>query len=101
MSDRIEGAANETAGGLQRRLGGLTGDAKTRFEGITREATGKAQTFYAQAVDAVEAQLSRAPAQMQEPGRKAVTFARERPIATVAALGALALLLTRGGRRRH
>ena len=55
---------------------------------------------FGRVVDGVEGQIHRAPADLQPAARKAVDFARQRPMATMLGLAAAALLLTRGSRRR-
>lgn len=101
MTDqRIEGAANGFAGRLQKGFGDLTGDSKSQLEGGFKQVKGKAQDYYGQAIDAIEAEVERAPESVQKPVRQATAFARERPLVTVLGLAAVGLLLTRGSRRR-
>jgi uncharacterized protein YjbJ (UPF0337 family) len=99
---RFEGAANQAAGGLQEGFGKLTGDWKTQAEGSLRKFKGVALDRFGQAVNALDGQVERAPASVQPAARKALAVARERPIATMAGLAAITLLLARraGGRRR-
>src|SRR5437868_11806911 len=49
--DRIAGPAKDSAGKVERSVGGTAGDAKTQAEGRVREATGTAQNLYGQAKD--------------------------------------------------
>lgn len=100
MTDqRADGALNKFTGKLQEGFGGLTGDSKSKLEGQFKQVQGTAKDYYGRAVDALDGQVARAPANLQPHARKAVTFARERPIATVAGLALLGLFLSRGGRR--
>lgn len=102
MTDfRAEGAADRAAGTVQRGWGDLTGDAKSQVEGATKQAKGVALDYFGRAVDAVEAQVHRAPADFQEPARKAIQFSRDRPFVTMLGLAAAALVLTGGARRRR
>ena len=55
---------------------------------------------FTRVLDAVEPQISRAPADIQPAARKAVSVARARPLLTMAGLALGALMLTRGARRR-
>ena len=99
--ERIEGAANRVGGGLQEGFGKLTGDWKTQAEGQLRSFKGVALDRFGRAVNALETQVDRAPANVQPAARKALAVARERPIATMAGLAAITLLLARrAGRRR-
>lgn len=102
MTDnRAEGAANRFTGRAQQAFGDLTGDAKSQVEGATRQAKGVALDYFGRAVDVVEAQVHRAPTELQEPARKAIQFSRDRPFVTMFGLAAAALVLTSGSRRRR
>lgn len=101
MSDpTTDGAARKGFGQVQERFGALLGDDKTRLNGYANQAHGTVSQWVGKAADALDGYLDRAPAQMQDPGRRATRFARDRPVATAVGLAAVALLLTRGGRRR-
>lgn len=97
---RIEGAANKVGGGVQEGFGRLTGDWKTEAQGRLRQLKGAALGKFGQAVDALESQVDRAPASVQPTARKAISVAREKPVATMVGLAALTYLLTRRARRR-
>ena len=97
--DRIEGAGRQGLGGLQQGLGKLLGDRELQLRGGLEKVKGKTLDVYGRAVTGIEGQIDRAPETVKPYARKAVTFARERPWATMAGLAAFAFLLTR--RRRH
>ena len=100
MTDqRADGALNKFTGRLQEGLGSLTGDGKLQLDGKFKQVQGTAKDYYGRAVDALETQVERVPANLQPQARKAVQFTRDRPIATVAGLALLGLFLTRGSRR--
>lgn len=94
------GSFDRGFGQVQARFDKLTGDQKTRAEGYARQAHGSLSDFVSRAADALDGALDRAPDQVRTNGRKATEFARAKPLITTLALGAAALLLTRGGRRR-
>jgi uncharacterized protein YjbJ (UPF0337 family) len=97
--ERAEGAAYNIKGKLQEGFGALTGDSKVKLEGSFNQARGTAMDYYGRAVDALESQIERAPANVQPQARKAIAFSRERPLVTVLGIAALGLFLTRGSRR--
>jgi len=100
MTDhRANGALDKFTGKFQDGFGAFTGDAKSRFEGQFKQVSGTAKDYYGRAIQGLDGQIERVPANLQPQARKAVDFARERPLVTVAGLAALALILTRGGRR--
>lgn len=99
--DRIEGASTNLTGRLQERFGRLTGDQSSRVGGQLNQVKGTALNLFGQAVDALEAQVHRAPANLQPRARQAVSVARERPWLTMVGVAAVGLLLTRSGRSRH
>jgi uncharacterized protein YjbJ (UPF0337 family) len=49
--DRIEGTARNVGGKVQEEVGRVTGDARTRAEGLANQAVGTAQDLYGQGVD--------------------------------------------------
>jgi uncharacterized protein YjbJ (UPF0337 family) len=49
--DRIVGTAKNIGGQAQEGLGRLTGDTKSRVEGVVNQAAGAAQDLYGQAKD--------------------------------------------------
>lgn len=100
MSDyRAEGGVNKFTGKLQETFGNLTGDSKSQIEGGFKQVQGTAKDYYGRAIDALDQQVERVPANFQPQARSATKFARERPIVTVLGLAAAALFLTRGSRR--
>ena len=100
MTDhRANGALDKFTGRPQQGFGAWTGDAKSRFDGQFKEAGGIAKDYYGRAIQAVDGQIGRVPANLQPTARKAVDFARQRPVVTVLGLAALGLLLSRGSRR--
>ncbi|MGC2527857.1 MAG: CsbD family protein [Candidatus Acidiferrum sp.] len=50
--NRIEGTARKIGGKVQEGVGEVTGDAKTRVEGLANQAAGAAQDLYGQTADA-------------------------------------------------
>ncbi len=56
MNDRLEGTAREFGGRVQEAAGAVTGDAKTRADGLYNQASGQAQQAAAQFSDVVKAQ---------------------------------------------
>ena len=48
--NRIEGTTRNFGGKVQEGIGRVTGDAKTRAEGVLNQATGAAQDLYGQGV---------------------------------------------------
>ena len=51
--NRVEGTLRNVGGKVQEGVGRVTGDAKTRTEGMANQAMGAAQDAYGQAADAV------------------------------------------------
>jgi uncharacterized protein YjbJ (UPF0337 family) len=99
--ERIEGTARQAGGSLQQGLGRLLGDREMQVRGGLEKVKGKTLDVYGRAVTQLEGPIDRAPEKVQPYARKAVTFARERPWATMAGLAALTFLLARGGRHRR
>jgi uncharacterized protein YjbJ (UPF0337 family) len=54
--NRIEGAARNAAGKVQKTLGSVTGDEETEGKGMAQEAVGQAQNLYGNAMDSVRDQ---------------------------------------------
>lgn len=98
---RIEGTATRNYGRLQSAFGDTVGDAKSQVQGGVNQAKGAALEYFGKAVDAVEANVHRAPADFQPAARKAVQFSRERPFLTMFGLAAAAALVLSSGRRRR
>jgi uncharacterized protein YjbJ (UPF0337 family) len=92
---RVEGAGNKLTGRIQEGFGQFLGDPKMQVEGGLKRAKGAALDAFGRAVDALDAQVDRAPESVRPQARRALTVARERPMATMAGLAAIAFLLTR------
>ena len=54
--DRVEGTARHVGGKVQEAVGRVTGDARTRAEGLANQAAGTAQDLYGQAADTARLQ---------------------------------------------
>lgn len=92
-----------TIGAQRWNTGGASDYADKAKSSLSRDAGNVREQLvggFGRVVDAAEGQLHRVPANFQPAARKAVTFSRERPLATMAGLAALALVLTSGARRR-
>lgn len=101
MTDqRIEGALTEIEGKAQNGLGRLSGDAKLRVEGAIKEAGGRARNAYGRVVDGLDGLVEKAPADLQEPARRGLDFARRKPLLTTGILAGAAVLLGALGRKR-
>lgn len=94
------GVGREIAGGVQAGYGEATGDPEARWKGEATKLRGRLEQWIGRGADALEGRLENAPPPVRDNGRKVLAEARKRPLATTAALGVLALLLARGGRRR-
>lgn len=102
MTDqRIEGAANGVGGKLKNGLGALTGDTKLQVEGKFQEVKDKALDAYGRAIDKLDTLANRAPADLREPVRTGLDFARRKPLLTTGIIAGLAFLLAGSGRRRY
>jgi uncharacterized protein YjbJ (UPF0337 family) len=102
MTDqRIEGAANGVSGKIKSGLGNLTGDTKLQVEGKFEEVKGKALDAYGRAIDKLETLSEHAPADLREPVRTGLDFARRKPLLTTGILAGLAFLIAGSGRRRY
>ena len=97
--ERIEGQGTQLGGRLQQGLGKLTGDSKLQLDGSLNRAKGALLDGFGRAVDALDAQVDRAPESVRPQARKALSVAREKPLATMFGLAAVTFLLTRRGRR--
>jgi uncharacterized protein YjbJ (UPF0337 family) len=101
MTDqRIEGTATELEGKAQNGLGRLTGDAKLQLDGKLNEVKGKALDAYGRVIDGLDGLVERAPADLREPARTGLDFARRKPLLTTGIVAGLAVLLSGVGRRR-
>jgi uncharacterized protein YjbJ (UPF0337 family) len=98
---RIEGAANGISGKIKNGIGNLTGDTKLQLEGRFDEVKGKALDAYGRAIDKLETLSDRAPADLREPVRTGLDFARRKPLVTTGIIAVLAFILAGSGRRRR
>lgn len=102
MTDpRIEGTATGISGRLKNGVGRLTGDTKLQLEGRFDEVKGKALDAYGRAIDKLETLSDRAPADLREPVRTGLDFARRKPLVTTGIIAVLAFILAGSGRRRR
>jgi len=102
MTDpRIEGTATGMSGRLRNGVGRLTGDTKLQLEGRFDEVKGKALDAYGRAIDKLETLSDRAPADLREPVRTGLDFARRKPLVTTGIIAVLAFILAGSGRRRR
>lgn len=81
-SEQVKGAVEKVAGKAQGFLGDLTGDEQLQAEGVARQAAGQLQQTYGDALDTVS------------------DFAKQKPLATVAIVAGVGLLLGLLLRRR-
>ena len=95
MDQRVEGAATRIGDQIQ------DGISKLELEGKLNEVKDKAKETYGQAVDGLEKLVDKAPADLQEPARRGIQFAREKPLVTTGIVAGLLTLLIAGGRRRR
>jgi uncharacterized protein YjbJ (UPF0337 family) len=56
--NRIEGTLKNVGGKVEEGVGRLTGDARSRAEGVAKQAAGTAQDLYGQTADAARASVS-------------------------------------------
>lgn len=75
-------------------------DARRQLGDGAAKAKSGLLSGFGRVVDALEGQIHRAPTDLQPHAQKAVGFARQRPLATMAGLAVGLLFLTRGARRR-
>ncbi len=100
MTDqRIDGAADTLTGKVQSGLGRLTGDSKLQLEGRFNDYKGKARDAYGRVIDGLDGLVAKAPADLQDPARRGLDFARRKPLLTTAIVAGLGLLLSGAGRR--
>ncbi|WP_242914215.1 CsbD family protein [Brevundimonas pishanensis] len=101
MTDqRIEGTFDEVEGKVKSGIGNLTGDTKLKVEGAAKEASGRAKAAYGRVIDGLDGLADRAPADLREPAKKGIEFARNKPLLTTGILAGAAILLSGLGRRR-
>jgi uncharacterized protein YjbJ (UPF0337 family) len=56
--NRVEGTVRNVGGKVHEGVGRLTGDARTRAEGLANQAAGTAQDLYSQAADTAREQAT-------------------------------------------
>ncbi len=56
--NRVEGTVRNVGGKVQEGVGRVTGDARTRAEGLANQAAGTAQNLYGQAADTAREQAT-------------------------------------------
>ncbi|WP_409020490.1 CsbD family protein [Brevundimonas vesicularis] len=101
MTDqRIEGAANTVAGSVKEGFGDLTGDTKLQADGKLQQAKGKVLDAYGRVIDGLDGLADKAPADLRDPAKKGLEFARNKPLLTTGILAGAAVLLGGLGRRR-
>ena len=101
MTDqRLEGGLDQAEGKLKSGLGNLTGDAKLKAEGAAKEAGGRAKAAYGRVIDGLDGLADKAPADLREPAKRGIEFARNKPLLTTGIVAGLAVLLSGIGRRR-
>ena len=71
-----------------------------RINGTAETLTGKARDAYGRVIDSLDGLVEKAPADLREPARQGLDFARRKPLLTTGIVAGLALLLTGLGRRR-
>ncbi|MGB3127851.1 MAG: CsbD family protein [Pseudomonas sp.] len=81
-SEQVKGAVEKVAGKAQGFFGDLTGDEQLQAEGVARQAAGQLQQTYGDALDTVS------------------DFAKNKPLATVAVVAGVGLLVGLLLRRR-
>ena len=101
MTDqRIEGAANSVAGSVKEGFGKLTGDSKLQVEGKLQDVKGKALDAYGRVIDGLDGLADKAPADLRDPAKRGLEFARKKPLLTTGIVAGLAVLLSGVGRKR-
>jgi uncharacterized protein YjbJ (UPF0337 family) len=95
--NRIEGAARTAAGTIEGAVGAMTGDVKTKAEGLADRVAGRAQSAYGEARDkarkATDDYRAHLLDQVEEYGDALATKIDQRPIATVLIAAGVGLLL--------
>jgi uncharacterized protein YjbJ (UPF0337 family) len=101
MTDqRIEGAADQIEGKVQNGFGRLTGDTRAQVEGKLKQAKGQALDAYGRVIDGLDGLVEKAPADLREPARTGLDFARRKPLLTTGIIAGAAVLLGALSRRR-
>lgn len=87
--DRLEGAATNFVGKVEKGFGNITGDTKMQAEGIIDQAKGKAQNLYGTAKDAVDAALDYAPPVVRDGAERAFGAVKAHPLLMALFAGAV------------
>jgi uncharacterized protein YjbJ (UPF0337 family) len=96
----INGTADTLTGKAQSVFGRRTGDSRLQLDGRLNEVKGKARDAYGRVIDGLDGLVEKAPADLREPARTGLDFARRKPLLTTGIVAGLALLLSSMGRRR-
>ncbi|HEX4741304.1 MAG TPA: CsbD family protein [Caulobacteraceae bacterium] len=81
--NRIEGAANESAGRVEDAWGGLTGDPAMQARGKWRQAQGAAQRLWGKAREQMRGQVDQRTQQARERLGHTVDLIETKPLAAV------------------
>ncbi|WP_427788599.1 CsbD family protein [Brevundimonas diminuta] len=98
-NQRIQGAVEEFEGKAKRGLGRVVGDSKLQVDGAVKEVSGRAKNAYGRVIDGLDDMVDQAPSDVREPARKALDFAREKPLLTVGIIAGAAVVLSALGRK--
>lgn len=99
-NQRIEGAIEEFEGKVQRGVGRMVGDSKLQVDGAIKEVSGRAKNAYGRVIDGLDGMVDKAPADLRDPARKGLDFARRKPLLTTGIIAGAAVLLGALGRKR-
>ncbi|SJM67427.1 hypothetical protein FM111_12700 [Brevundimonas diminuta 3F5N] len=99
-NQRIEGAIEEFEGKAQRGVGRMVGDSKLQVDGAIKEVSGRAKNAYGRVIDGLDGMVDKAPADLRDPARKGLDFARRKPLLTTGIIAGAAVLLGALGRKR-
>lgn len=99
-NQRIEGAIEEIEGKAQRGVGRMVGDSKLQVDGAIKEVSGRAKNAYGRVIDGLDGMVDKAPADLRDPARKGLDFARRKPLLTTGIIAGAAVLLGALGRKR-
>lgn len=99
-NQRIEGAIEEFEGKAQRGMGRMVGDSKLQVDGAIKEVSGRAKNAYGRVIDGLDGMVDKAPADLRDPARKGLDFARRKPLLTTGIIAGAAVLLGALGRKR-
>ncbi|MCH4269330.1 MAG: CsbD family protein [Brevundimonas sp.] len=90
----------EAGGKVQNGFGRLTGDSKLQIDGKLNEVKGTAMDAYGRVIDGLDGMVDKAPADLRDPARKGLDFARRKPLLTTGIIAGAAVLLGALGRKR-